>query len=239
MSREAQRSQRYVRKPPELQNSRQNRDPGVAHFKPDGVHPTKPTSNSPSMPTIAVPDGDPIADSALRANTSTESSERAFGRARAHGSAAREIRSSSVTALLIVLLGAVATAVGLRVAASRRRRILPALVAHDQADWASMCRVSKGGHFLDQGRLRRGMGPRAVLVSRHGTLEWRPDSYEEHHGDQPFLWQAEDVRCRAERQRRDITGIRYTELVLDVPQGELTLGLFNEVGDRPSFLSAT
>ena len=137
------------------------------------------------------------------------------------------------------VLGAVATVVGLRVAVSRRSKDLPSILTHDQADWVSMCRVAKGGRFLDRGRSRRGKGPRAVLVARNGELEWRPDEYELRHGDQPLSWSAEEVRCRRERRRRDITGISYAELVLVLPQGEVTLGLFNEVGPRPTFLQAT
>ncbi len=137
------------------------------------------------------------------------------------------------------VLGAVATAVGLRASVSRRRKSLPSILIHDQADWVSMCRVARGGRFLDRGRSRRGMGPRALLVARNGELEWRPDEYEVRHGDQPLSWSAEEVRCRSERRRRDITGISYVELVLLLPQGEVTLGLFNEVGHRPPFLHAT
>lgn len=83
------------------------------------------------------------------------------------------------------------------------------------------------------------MGPGAVIVSRQDKIEWRPDAYEVRDAEQPLCWRAAEVRCRSEQRRRDSSsGIGYAEFVLVVPQGEVTLGPFNEVRHQPSFLRA-
>jgi len=82
------------------------------------------------------------------------------------------------------------------------------------------------------------MGPRALLIYRDGTLEWRPDAYEVRHGDDSFAWKIGEVKCLGQHQRRDITGIAVVEVKLLVPQGQVTVGLFAEAGRRPPFLAA-
>jgi hypothetical protein len=79
------------------------------------------------------------------------------------------------------------------------------------------------------------MGPRGVLIYHDHALEWRPDRYEVRHGDQTFLWTADEVTCLALRRRLDISGIRNLQAKLQLPRGNVTLGLFNEIGARPPF----
>ena len=81
------------------------------------------------------------------------------------------------------------------------------------------------------------MCPRGVLVYRGGTIEWHPDRYEVRHGDQPYVWSTGDVTCVERRRRLDISGIRYVKAKLRLPEGVVTLGIFNERGTRPQFLA--
>jgi hypothetical protein len=101
----------------------------------------------------------------------------------------------------------------------------------------ALCRVKAEGRFLDDGRSRRGMGPRGTLVSLSDRLEWRPDRYEVRHGDKPMSWPARDVECLARRQRRDLSGLRVTRARLRVPEGVVTFGIFHQVGTEPACLS--
>jgi hypothetical protein len=141
---------------------------------------------------------------------------------------------------VLLLLAAIGTVAMLGIAAARRRPGLRAVAQHEGARWIAMCRVSKGGSFFDRGRNRGGMmGPRGVLIYRDDALEWRPDRYEVRHGDQTFAWTADEVMCLALRRRLDISGIRYWQAKLRLPQGNVTLGFFKEVGDRPALLEGT
>jgi hypothetical protein len=136
------------------------------------------------------------------------------------------------------VIGGVATAVVLRLAANRRGRRLADLIEGHPASWAALCRVLKDGAFLDGGRPRRGLGPRGTLVTSPTTCELRPDAYEARHGDQVLQWPIELVTCVQHRRRRDLTGIAVMELRLRLPPGPVTLGIFHEAGPRPRFLGS-
>ena len=139
--------------------------------------------------------------------------------------------------LAFLIVGAVGTLVVLRWVAHVRGARLPSLIRLEEASWMALCRVMAEGRFLDDGRSRRGMGPRGTLVSLADRLEWRPDRYESRHGDKPMSWPANDVECLARRQRRDLSGLRVTQADLRVPEGIVTFGIFHEVGTEPAFLS--
>ena len=80
------------------------------------------------------------------------------------------------------------------------------------------------------------MGPRAVMVYIDGRLEWRPDPYEVRHGDASFTWPVENVQCVKQCRRWDISGVRMRELTLEVPEGDVVIGLFHQTGSSPPFL---
>jgi hypothetical protein len=135
-----------------------------------------------------------------------------------------------------LVLGALLTLGLLRLQAHHRGLRLEALRAQEHAQWLSLCRVTKYGHFLDRGRGRRGMGPRGTLVYNGDELEWRPDQYEQRHSDIPFVWPIALVECTNLRARRDVSGLPCTEVQLRVPEGAIIFGLFKEAGARPKFL---
>lgn len=140
--------------------------------------------------------------------------------------------------LLLFAGGAVGTGVLLRVQAARRGSRLGSQLGEPGVRWIGLCRVSAGGTFLDRGRVRRGGGPRGVLVVRDASLEWRPDTFEIKHGDQIFQWPIDTVVCLNCRRRRDITGIAIDEVKLAVPEGEVTIGIFRAAGMPPDILRA-
>jgi hypothetical protein len=70
----------------------------------------------------------------------------------------------SVTARLVLfLVSAVVVVFALRVRAAVRNRRLYEVMEQANASWAALCRVASGGHFLDGGRKRVGMGPSGTL----------------------------------------------------------------------------
>jgi hypothetical protein len=135
-----------------------------------------------------------------------------------------------------LIVGAVGTLVVLRWVAHVRGARLRSLIRLEEAGWMALCRVTAEGRFLDDGRSRRGLGPRGTLVSLTDRLEWRPDRNEVRHGDQPMSWPAHDVECLARRQRWDLSGLRFTQARLRVPEGNVTFGIFHQVGTEPAFL---
>ena len=141
--------------------------------------------------------------------------------------------------MVAAIVGAVGMLAALRWVARGRGHGLPAVIASEGAQWGSLCRVVRGGAFLDHDRLRRGMGPRAVMVYTDGRLEWRPDRYEVRHGDSSFTWPAGSVRCVSQRRRWDISGVRMREVTLEVPEGEVVIALFHQAGSPPPFLRET
>jgi hypothetical protein len=92
--------------------------------------------------------------------------------------------------LTFLIVGAVGTLVILRWVAHVRGARLDSLIPLEEASWMALCRVMAEGRFLDDGRRRRGMGPRGTLVSLADRVEWRPDRYESRHGDKPMSWPA-------------------------------------------------
>jgi hypothetical protein len=137
---------------------------------------------------------------------------------------------------VLFVAAALVTIALLRWRASARGRELPRLMESVGASWVALGRVVAGGEFLDQRRARRGMGPRGTLLVRGEVLEWRPDLYELKHGDQTYCWQLDEVTVLARRRRRDISGIRFSQVELKVPEGIVALGLFRSVGREPAGL---
>ncbi len=136
------------------------------------------------------------------------------------------------------LIGAIATVVVLRSLASTRARGLTRLVGTNGVTWAALCRVIRGGEFLDRGRARRGLGPTASLVAAGDALEWRPSRSEVKRGDTVFVWRVAEIHCVTRRQRRDISGVQMLQVQLQVPDGAVTIGIFHQVGSEPAFLQA-
>jgi hypothetical protein len=137
---------------------------------------------------------------------------------------------------MLFIAAALVTIALLRWRASARGHELLRLMESLGASWVALGRVLAGGEFLDQGRRRRGMGPRGTLLVRGEVLEWRPDRYELKHGDQPHCWQLDEVTVLARRRRLDISGVRFNQVELQVSEGIVTLGLFHPVGREPGQL---
>ena len=137
---------------------------------------------------------------------------------------------------VLVVGAAVVTLALLRWRASVRGRHLPRLMASTGASWAALGRVFADGAFLDHDRRRRGLGPRGTMLVRGDMLEWHPDQYQLKHGDQTYTWRLEDVRALRRRRRRDVSGISFDHVVLEVPEGVVTIGLFHPAGLEPTRL---
>jgi hypothetical protein len=138
--------------------------------------------------------------------------------------------------LVLLLACSVALLAVFRWRAAVRGRQLAAQFAAEGASWATLCRVVAGGSFLDGGRVRRGGGPRGVLVVHENLLEYRPDPGEARRGDASFSWPLRDVHCAHQRRRRDISGVSMQKVQLELPEGAVSLALFHQVGTAPSFL---
>ena len=130
-----------------------------------------------------------------------------------------------------------ATLAILRLRARRRGDRLSEIMAREGATWAALCRVTSGGEFLDHSRSRRGGGPRGVLVHVGDTLYYRPDRYERKHGDVMVSLSLDEVSCPSRRYRRDISGLRFVEARLVVPQGTAVVAIFHQVGQPPLLLA--
>lgn len=135
------------------------------------------------------------------------------------------------------IAGSVATLAILRLRARRRGDKLSETMAKEGATWAALCRLTSGGEFLDHARSRRGGGPRGTLVHVGDTLYYRPDRYEQRHGDVVVSWNLDEVSCPFRRYRRDISGLRFVEARLVVPQGTAVVAIFHQVGKPPSLLA--
>ena len=139
--------------------------------------------------------------------------------------------------MAFLIVAAVGSLVVFRWVAHVRGARLQSLIRLEGAGWMALCRVMAEGRFLDDGRSRGGLGPRGTLVCLADRLDWRPDRYELRHGDKAMSWSASDVEFLARRQRRDVSGLRFTQTNLRVPEGIVTFGIFHQVGTEPAFLN--
>jgi hypothetical protein len=144
-------------------------------------------------------------------------------------------RPAWLTPVLIVATFVVVAALA-RFRNARQKRRLPALMAAEGAEWASLCRVLADGRFLDRGRARRGGGPSGTLHNAGETLHWRPDAWATRHGSQPLSWPVHQVRCVGRKRTRDIIGFGYDRVELLLPEGSVVFAVFSEKGQRPASL---
>ena len=114
-----------------------------------------------------------------------------------------------------------------------RSRRLRAEMAREGATWTAVCRVRSGGHFLDQGRRRTGMGPAGNLLAIADALQWHSTESKRFGGGSASSWRAADVECLSKRWRRDITGMRYCDLKLRLPEGDVSFALIKQFGVAP------
>jgi hypothetical protein len=130
--------------------------------------------------------------------------------------------------------GAVLTVLYLRRWHRRRRREVRELVAEGHADWAAACRVIKGAELLaDAVPTARADQASGTLLATGERLEWRPDTWSLDAGWTPGSRSLAGARLLSSSWRRDIVGLKARMVHLEVPGGEVMLGITSESGHPP------